>query len=938
MRARCWGLLFCLCLPVSLTTLLFGSAGRGPLSPKEATKAMMKLRPYEKGFLTKLKALVKAGADISAENNRKMTMLHKVALLGGSSDAARFIVDNIDDIPFYADFRDSPLWLSIYSDNVGVAEALMEKGHVNPNLLDKHGMTMLLYALEYESNRVAKSLIHKGASVDALNTRGQSPLHLVADKKTAELILEKGGDPNARDNTGMTPLHYAADYNNLAVADLLAKASDNVNAKGGRDNNTPLHFSKSAEMAEILLKHGGDPNAQTSQGRTPLHGVNNLKLVRVLILHGGNPNARDKSGRTPLDYATTKEFVKSLLLFGAEHKKSYAWRFSNSSKQSGKKDKPHPTKFMYQLDGEEEQASSQEEKGVQPDFLTNLNELARQKNNNPLIGREAELTQVVNALRRKGMKGTVLVGDPGVGKTAIIEGLSYLLANDALPELAGREIYSLNVGSMWGDKESKYVGQLQRRFNEALEFIAAAPDKRILFIDEIHQLLGGGQISTSSSPPITDLFKPFLGRGDIMLIGATTHDEHQDIIEGDRAIVDRLLRIDIDEPSHEETLAILRGIKPEYEEHYGIAISDTALQAAVKLTNRYLAAQQQPRKAITLLDEATAALPHGSKRLTKKHVATIIADKIGIEVATILQSENEKMMGLMPALQARIFGQPHAIEEVNMALAIASADLGNETRPRAVMLFAGKTGVGKTEMGKAIAQHLFDSEDNFISVDMSGYKHPTSVMALTEKLTRAVKAKPYAVILLDELEKANEEVQHLLLQLLDEGRLTDSRQRKVDFTNTIIVLTTNSKDIENDFAPELRNRFNRIIHFRKLNPDISLRLVQKELDELNGRLREKKITLTLSEAAQQIIADIGYNSEDGARAMARVFERLVTFPLSEIINSGKMRSGKDYHLDLQRTGNTRVKASLRVDDEVVLEVPISVKDEGQKNDNPRGII
>ena len=936
MRAKGWSLLF---VPVCFATLLFGSASRGPLSPKKATQAMMQLMPNEKGFLTKLRALVKAGADVSARDGNKMTILHKVALWGGTPAAARFIVDNLDDIPFHADFRESPLWFSIHSDNVGVAEVLIEQGNVNPNLIDKHGMTMLLYALEYESHRVAVSLLNKGASINAVNVRGLSPLHLVTDKKVAKLILEKGGDPNARDNTGMAPLHYAADFDKLAVAELLAEVSDDVNAKGGRDNSTPLHYTRSAAMAAIILKHGGDPNAQTIYGKTPLHEVNDLKLLKVLALHGADLNARDKSGRTPMDYSTTKEFFNSFRRFGADFKKSYAWRFRKSSgKNEEQNGKPHPTKSMYNLESENEQKSSQEEEEGLPDYLTNLNKQARE-NNNPLIGREQELTQVINALKRKGMKGTVLVGDPGVGKTALVKGLAYLLANDELPELAGREIYSLDVNSMWGHKESKYVGQLQKRFNDVFKFITAAPDKRILFIDEIHSLLGGGQVSASGSPPITDLFKPYLGNGDILVIGATTHDEYQRIIEGDRAIVDRLLRIDIDEPSDEETLAILRGLKPDYEEHFGVAINDTALQAAVIFTKRYFAAQQQPRKAITLLDEALAALPNGKKRLTKKHLATIIAKKIGIEVATIMQSENEKMAGLVPALQARIFGQPHAIEEVNMSLSIAAANLGDETRPRAVMLFVGPTGVGKTEMSKAIAQHLFDSEDNFISVDMSGYKHPTSALDLMELLTRAVKAKPYAVILLDELEKASTEAQLLLLQLLDEGRLTDRRQRKVDFTNTIIVLTTNSKKIESDFAPELRNRFKRVINFRKLNPDISLRLVQKQLDQLNERLQENKVTLTLSENAQQIIADIGYDSEYGAREIERVFEQLVTFPISEIINSGLVRRGKDYLLDLQRTSATQVQASISVDDEVVKQVSVSVRDESkQDNKRRRGVI
>ena len=293
---------------------------------------------------------------------------------------------------------------------------------------------------------------------------------------------------------------------------------------------------------------------------------------------------------------------------------------------------------------------------------------------------------------------------------------------------------------------------------------------------------------------------------------------------------------------------------------------------------------------------------------------------------------------MLPALQKQIYGQDHALEEVSSSLSIAFADLAEETQPMAALLLAGPTGVGKTETAKVIAQQLFDSEDNFISADMSGYKHPASVAALTELLTRAVKAKPHAVILLDEVEKANTEVQHLLLQLLDEGRLTDSRQRKVDFTNTIIVLTTNSKHIDRDFSPELLNRFDKTITYRKLSTDVSLRLVQKQLDELNLSLRDKKITVSLSDAAMKIVAEVGYNKEYGAREMARMFSRLVKYPISDGINRGGVTGGKNYRIDLQRTGGKQVKATLMLDDEVLLEVPISTQTLDKKKENPRSIM
>lgn len=1323
-----------LCLNLSLAQLLHGSASRRPLIPKEATRAMLQLMPNEKGFLTKLRVLVKAGADVSATNRQGMTILHRTALFGGNSAAAKFIIDSAGDTPIPNTFRGSPLYLAIYSDNVGVARVLMDKD-VDPNFFDSNDKTPLLYALEHESHKVAKFLINKGASLDITNKTGHTPLHLVKDKGLAELILAKGGDPDAQDKLGMTPLHYAADFDNLPVAKLLASASKDVNIKGGNDEVTPLHYVRSTELAETILKKGGDPNSQANNGQTPLHWVKNKHIIRLFVMHGGDLNAEDSYGRTPIDYAATKEFFQSLILFGAELEKSYAYRhkydknnFSNKTEKEVKQgDKnnnrqKHPTSDMY---NDTERSRSEEAKNSnQPDFLTNLNELARGKDSNPIIGRKQELSQVSNALRRKGMRGTVLVGDAGVGKTALVEGLAYLLANGELPELAGREIYALNVGSMWGHPDNRYVGQLQKRVNEALEFIAAEPDKRILFIDEIHQLLGGGQVSTSGSPPITDILKSHLGRGDIQLIGATTHDEYQRIVEGDRAIVDRLLRIDIDEPSAEETLTILRGIKAGYEQHHGITVNDTALKAAVNLSRRYLAAQQQPRNAINLLDEAAAAMPYDAKRLTKRHIANIVAEKVGIQIATILKSRNEKAEELLPALQKEIYGQDHALEEIDSSLSIAFADLSDNTRPLATLLFAGITGVGKTETAKVIAQHLFDSKDNLTAVDMSGYKHPTSnndtstsssnknygnyassnnnkkhkqpdylsnlteevltkakspfigrereleqvvnslrrkgmrgtvlvgdpgvgktaivealahklakgelpelagreifaldvgtmwgheknqyvgqlhkrvndalkfiaaepekrilfideihqllsgryvstsgsppitdvfkpflgrdmqligltthdeyqriiegdraivdrllrididepsdedtlailrgikeshekhhdiaisdttlqavlnlsnrymasqqqprksitlldeaasalphdakrlfkkhiatiiakkigievatilksknekaaellpalqeqiygqdhaleavnssltiafagladatkpmavflfagttgvgktetakviakklfdsednfitadmssykqpasVAALTERLTRGVKAKPYSVILLDEVEKANKEVQHLLLQLLDEGRLIDNRQRKVDFTNAIIVLTTNSTNIEKDFVPELLNRLNKRITYDKLSPDVSMRLVQKQLDLLNHNLREDKITVSLSQATKRIIAEEGYSQAYGAREMTRVFEQVITYPLSDGINRGIVPSKQNYRIDLRRTGNKQVKATLMLDDKVLLELPISIQTLSKKTESYRGI-
>ncbi len=563
-------------------------------------------------------------------------------------------------------------------------------------------------------------------------------------------------------------------------------------------------------------------------------------------------------------------------------------------------------------------------KGARPDYLVNLNEQV-QGNDGLIIGREREIEQITNALRRKGMKGIVLVGDPGVGKTAIVEGLARKIVDGNLPELADREIFSLDVVSLWGADESKYVGQLHKRVNHALQFVEAKPEERILFIDEIHQLLGGGHVSMErSAPPITDILKPALARGDLCCIGATTHEEYQTYIEKDRAIKDRLLRIDIDEPLAEDTLTILRGLKESYEEYHGIVIAEEALQAAVNMSNRYLQADKQPRKAIKLLDEAAAVIARRDDNvLNKEHIAAAIAEKIGLQVDTILKSKNDKAAEVLPALQAEIFGQEHVHEEIAQFLLIALTGLTNEIKPQASFLLGGPTGTGKTATAKVLARTLFDREDNLIHVGMGAYKSPADVGALSRFLTHEVKARPYSLILLDEIEKAHPEVQHLLLQLLEEGHLADSRQQKVDFSNTIVVLTTNSKDLSLDFSPEMLNRFNRIFTYRRLDDKATARLVQKQLAEFNLVLKDRHITITLSNAAAKILAQRGYSQESGAREMQRVFDKLIKYPVAEGINRAVITSGNTYSVDLTPKNSRQVKVVLSADDEVVLELTLS---------------
>ena len=559
------------------------------------------------------------------------------------------------------------------------------------------------------------------------------------------------------------------------------------------------------------------------------------------------------------------------------------------------------------------------------DYLVNMNKSVSEKDD-PLVGREREIEKIVEAFSHKGKKSVVLVGEPGVGKTAIVKGLAQMIVAGDLPGLTDREVLALDVGTMWGAEENKFVGQLHKRVNAALKFAEAQPEQRILFIDEIHQLLGGGSVTMEQgSPPISDIFKPALAGDKLCCIGATTIEEYDKYIDRDRAIKDRLLRIDIAEPSTDEVLVILQGIKDGYEKHHDVVIPDEVLQAIVAFSNRYLTSEKQPRKAVNLLDAASASLVRTeAKTLTREHIAAVIAERTGLEVETILKTNNDRIMRLLPALQAKIYGQDYALRRITELIAAALQGFGIDEgkRPLVSVLLGGDTGTGKTATGKVLAQELFDSEDNLIIADMSAYKNPGDVALLSDFLTREVKNKPYSVILLDEIEKANPEVLHLLLQLLDEGRLTDQRQRKVDFTNTIIMITTNSKNIKKSFLPEVLNRLDSVITYNKLDHDVTLKLVDKQLAEFNDSLQDREITITLGENAIKILAKEGYSEAFGAREMQRTFRDLIKSALMQAFSQGLITHNNSYHVDLSREPGKQFKAVITNNDEVVLETSV----------------
>lgn len=684
-------------------------------------------------------------------------------------------------------------------------------------------------------------------------------------------------------------------------------------------------------------------------------------------------------------------------------------------------------------------------------FSTDLTELARQNKLDPVIGRDEEIRHAIRILSRKTKNNPVLIGEPGVGKTAVVEGMAQRIIKGDVPEnLKEVRIFSLNIGSLLAG--SKYRGEFEERLKAILDEIRQAQGSIILFIDEIHNIVGAGK--TEGSMDAGNMLKPMLARGELRCIGATTLDEYREYIEKDSALERRFQPVMIDEPTVEETIAILRGLKERYEIFHGVTIMDTALIEAAVLSNRYISDRFLPDKAIDLVDEACALIKtelnsmpteldairrdimvleieeasvrketdEGSQRRLKelqkeisdqkeefkrlkakweeekssidrvndlkeeieqinfqiaeaeraydlnkaaelkygrlpqaiqkleqaqqetssKEAATLLREKVtpeeiakivsrwtGIPVSRMLEGERQKLLQLEEILHQRVIGQDEAVAKVTEAILRSRAGIKDPKRPIGSFLFLGPTGVGKTELAKTLAEVLFDSETNMVRIDMSEYmeKHtvarligaPPGYIGYEEggQLTEAVRRKPYSVILFDEIEKAHRDVFNILLQVLDDGRITDSQGRTVDFKNTIIILTSNigsqyliegmdaignlrpeatqqvMAELRASFRPEFLNRLDEIVMYKPLTmPEIS-RIMDLMLAEIGRRLEDKNITLKLSPQARDLIVKEGYNPVYGARPLRRYLQGSVETLLARAIISGEVDQNKD---------------------------------------------
>lgn len=585
-----------------------------------------------------------------------------------------------------------------------------------------------------------------------------------------------------------------------------------------------------------------------------------------------------------------------------------------------------------QGEGEEQAAAAQPgQPNALDQFTNNLNAAAKEGRIDPLIGREAEVERVIQILCRRRKNNPLLVGEAGVGKTAIAEGLAYRITQQDVPDILGdATVYALDMGALLAG--TKYRGDFEQRLKLVLKQLKAIPNG-ILFIDEIHTLIGAGSAS-GGTLDASNLLKPALSSGQLKCIGATTFTEYRGIFEKDHALSRRFQKIDVGEPTIEQTVQILRGLKSRFEEHHSVKYSAAALSAAAELSAKYINDRHLPDKAIDVIDEAGAAqriLPKSKQKRTigKLEIEDIVAKIARIPPASVSSDDRNKLQHLHRDLTNTVFGQDAAIEALAAAIKMARSGLGKPEKPIGSFLFSGPTGVGKTEVARQLA---FILGIELIRFDMSEYMERHAVSRLIGAppgyvgfdqgglLTEAITKKPHAVLLLDEIEKAHPDVFNILLQVMDHGTLTDNNGRKADFRNVIIVMTTNAgaadlqkrsigfsnltaagdemAEIKRMFTPEFRNRLDAIIGFRSLDEQIILRVVDKFLMQLEEQLHEKKVEAIFSEKLRAYLAKKGFDPLMGARPMQRLIQDTIRRALADELLFGRLVQGGKVTVDL----------------------------------------
>jgi ATP-dependent Clp protease ATP-binding subunit ClpA len=583
-------------------------------------------------------------------------------------------------------------------------------------------------------------------------------------------------------------------------------------------------------------------------------------------------------------------------------------------------------------------------------YATNLNESARKGKIDPLIGRKLEVERTIEILCRRRKNNPLYVGEAGVGKTAIAEGLARMIVENQVPDvLLDATIYSLDMGSLVAG--TKYRGDFEKRLKAVLAEVKKQPGA-ILFIDEIHTVIGAGAAS-GGVMDASNLIKPALANGDLRCIGSTTYNEYRGIFEKDHALARRFQKIDITEPSVSDTVDILRGLKSRYEEHHGIKYEDDALRAAAELAARHINDRHMPDKAIDVVDEAGANLrlqpvENRATSVTVTQIENVVARIARIPPKNVSLSDRDVLKNLERNLKLTIFGQDKAIEALSSAIKMSRSGLGDQRKPVGSFLFSGPTGVGKTEVTRQLAIAM---GVEFVRFDMSEYMERHTVSRLIGAppgyvgfdqgglLTEAIAKHPHCVLLLDEIEKAHPDVFNLLLQVMDHGTLTDNNGRKADFRHVIIVMTTNAgafemsrpsigftqSDTGSDgmeairrlFSPEFRNRLDSVIQFGGLDQDTIERVVDKLLIEAEAQLEQKRVSISVDERARRWIAKRGYDPKMGARPMARVIQEFIKRPLAEELLFGKLVNGGHVEISLSEDGE-KLKLETRAANEPAL--------------------
>ena len=590
------------------------------------------------------------------------------------------------------------------------------------------------------------------------------------------------------------------------------------------------------------------------------------------------------------------------------------------------------------VDTESEQDVAQ--KGALIDFTLDLNMQALTGKIDPLIGREIELERVIQTLCRRRKNNPLLVGEAGVGKTAIAEGLARRITEKDVPDiLKDAHVYSLDMGALLAG--TKYRGDFEQRLKAVLKELSDAPNA-ILFIDEIHTLIGAGAAS-GGTMDASNLLKPALSNGVLKCIGATTYQEYRGIFEKDHALSRRFQKVDVPEPSVEQTIEILRGLKPRFETHHGIKYSAAALTSAAELSARFINDRHLPDKAIDVIDEAGAAqriLPKSKqKKVVGKHeIEDIIAKIARIPPRTVSSDDRNALRTLDRDLKATVFGQDAAINVLAQAIKMSRSGLGNPQKPIGSFLFSGPTGVGKTEVARQLAYIMGMPLHRF---DMSEYMERHAVSRLIGAppgyvgfdqgglLTEAISKQPHCVLLLDEIEKAHPDIFNILLQVMDHGTLTDNNGRKADFRNVVIIMTTNAgaealsktqigfskssasgdemADIKRMFTPEFRNRLDAVISFAALDKEVILRVVDKFLMQLEEQLHEKKVEVIFTDALKNHLANTGFDPLMGARPMARLIQDTIRSALADELLFGRLASGGKVTVDVDAEDKVKLE-------------------------------